>query len=74
MTSPKAQSLTNRLLSQIAVMQAVDEGVIAAVCPSRQRLAIYTTAAELREALAKPMSEVIAPSASIIAHHPGAAL
>ena len=51
----------DRLLQQVALLQAVDQGVVSAVCPSRLRLSLFTAAAELREERARPASEVIAP-------------
>lgn len=52
----------DRLLQQVALLQAVDSGVVSAMCPSRLRLSLYTAAAEIREEMARPASEIIAPA------------
>lgn len=71
--APEFYAKVDDLLQTIETLRAVDEGVVSAACPSLLRLSIYTKADAVRVARAKPMSEVIAPPQSIIAHHPGCA-
>lgn len=59
--SPAVDRQTRRLLTQLAALEGVLNGTLATTCATRLQSEAFATAKELREEMAKPMSEVIAP-------------
>lgn len=59
--TPSIDRRTRRLLQQLAVLEGVLNGSLATVCVTQLQRSLFTEAAGLREEMAKPMSEVVAP-------------
>lgn len=59
--TPEAYDHLDRLLTQIAVLKGIREGSVDAVNEARIYRSLFATADDLREARAKPMSEVAVP-------------
>ena len=63
MSTPAVDRKTRRLLTQLAVLEGVLNGSLATVCVDQLKRSLFAEAASLREEMAKPMTEVIAPYA-----------